>query len=95
MGRRVGKRSGRQSGLRQALIAQRERVLDRWPTSQPDAYLAALRAGEPVGMDSSELLRLGNSAGIPLRELEYGGSLRGALFTLDSDDRLTLCDETG
>ena len=87
------KQRRRSSGLRQALIAQREQFLDRWPTNTPDPYLAALRAGEPVGMDSAELLRLGDSAGIPLRELSYGGQLHGCMFTLDSDDRLTLCED--
>lgn len=42
----------RATRLRELLIAERERSLDRWLPSRPDERLAALRAGEAVIVSS-------------------------------------------
>ena len=89
----MGRRISRANGLREALTAQREKFLDRWPTGKPDARLAAMRAGEPLLLSSSDLLTLGGAAGVPIRDLSYGGRLRGATFVLDADDRLSVWDD--
>ena len=85
----MGRRISRSNGVRDALIAHREQFLDRWPTGQPDARLAAMRAGEPLLLASSDLLTLGSAAGVPLRDVSFGGRLHGATFLLDASGVLS------
>lgn len=85
----MGRRIQRNDGVRELLIAERERATERWPSSTPDAWLVALRAGDAVPVSSAQLMRALMRAGLPHRNYCYGGSAFGAVFLLNRDDRLT------
>ena len=89
----MGRRAVRSDGTRRRLIALREAQLRRWPPSSPDARLAALQAGEPVPVSSSEILRIGGASGISVRDVSYGGMLHSRMFILDADDDLIPTDD--
>jgi hypothetical protein len=83
------RRVSRNDGLRELLIAERERSLHRWPPSRPDEHLADLRAGRPVVVSVATLMCVLMHAGLPHRKFAYGGADWSKAFLLDEHDRLS------
>lgn len=78
------------SGLREALIAGRERSMRRWSDSGHDAAdLAALRDGRPVVVGARELMRATLFARLPCEHLGVDAGGCEQRFRLDVDDTLT------
>jgi hypothetical protein len=76
-------------GLRDVLIGERDRSLLRWEIpGKPDAFLTALRAGEPVLVSDAQLMCALMHAGMPADQFAYGGVEYGKRFVLDQQDRL-------
>ena len=95
-------RDRKRSGIRELLVADLEYRLPGSPKLPPpwsaprgwrSPFLDALRAGESVVVSSSQLLCDHIHAGLPDRQYAYGGPLHGRMFTLGSDDRLTLSED--
>lgn len=84
------KRVQRSDGLRELLIADRERSLRRWalPSGEPDEFLEDLRAHVPVVVSSAQLLCASTRAGLPHRDFCYGGRHWKTAFVLDEHDQL-------
>ncbi|WP_156661572.1 hypothetical protein [Mycobacterium sp. 852002-51163_SCH5372311] len=83
------KRVQRADGLRQLLIADRERSLQRWAVpGRRDEWLDDLRAHVPVVVSSAQLLCALMHAGLPYQQFAYGGADWGKSFVLDENDRL-------
>jgi hypothetical protein len=84
------RRIQRNDGLRDLLIAEWDRFMLRWRIpGRVSEYEEALKAGEPVGVSSSQLLRAFMHAGLPHRTLAYGGRDWGKSFVLDERDQLS------
>ncbi len=78
-------------GLRELLITDRERSLQRWPPppGKPDEFLDDLLAHVPVPVSSSQLLQALMHAGLPHSQFAYAGGEHGKTFVLDERDQLT------
>jgi hypothetical protein len=88
--KRARQRSG---GLREALIANQERSLERWAIpGKPDAFLAALRAGEAVVVSSAMVMGALIHARRPCDEYCFGGRYFRSTFLLDEHDELREVD---
>lgn len=84
------KRVSKSSGLRELLIADRERSLRRWAIpGRPDDFLDDLRAHVPVTVSSAQLLSALMGAGLPFRQYAFGGADYGRVFVLDGRDQLS------
>jgi hypothetical protein len=57
-------------------------------------YEKALKAGDPVGVSSSALLRVLMHAGLPHGQFAYGGADWHKTFVLDENDQLSEYTET-
>jgi hypothetical protein len=84
------RRIQRNDGLRDLLIAEWDRSMLRWRIpGRVSEHEEALKAGKPVVVSSSALLRAFMHAGLPYRNLAYGGRDWGKTFVLDERDQLT------
>jgi hypothetical protein len=86
------KRARQQSdGLRELLIADREKSLRRWAIpGRPDEFLEDLRAHVPVVVSSAQLMQALMHAGLPCDDYAYGGRYFQTSFVLDETDQLSL-----
>jgi hypothetical protein len=82
------RRTRRNSALRDALIASKSTFLQRWPTETGRIRLAALQAGEPVLVSSTEVFQALFRAGDP-EFARYARLDRSFVLTASND----LCDE--
>jgi hypothetical protein len=85
----VGRRVSRNDGLRQLLLEDYRRFLERWriPGEVYERELA-LESGAAVVVSSSQLLRAFIHGGLPHRTLAYGGRDWAKTFALDEHDQL-------
>ncbi|MCV7101541.1 hypothetical protein [Mycobacterium palustre] len=89
MARQVNKAA---SGLRKLLIADRQRGLKRWATSEPDGWLEDLGARVPVVVSSAQLMCALMHAGLPHKDYVFGGRYFKSTFILDEHDQLADLD---
>jgi len=97
------KRTKASSGMRELLIADREYRLPGCPPPPPwsaprgwrDELLKALKAGQPVVVDSSVLIRALLHAGLPCDDYCFGGQYYKANFLLDQRGQLSEYVEEG
>jgi hypothetical protein len=86
----MARRPSNNDGLRQLIIASRQRFWDRWRIRcEMGEFEAALKSGAAVLLDSSTLGSAFDLAGVPSRDYWYGGRYHGKVFRLDENDRLT------
>ena len=85
----MGRRVSRNDGLRQLLLVDYRRLLERWriPGKVYEREVA-LESDAAVVVSSSQLLRAFMHAGLPHRTLAYGGRDWGKIFLLDEHDQL-------
>jgi hypothetical protein len=85
----MARRPGNNSGLRNLLIADRERFMERWQIpGKPDEHLEALRAGEEVLVGSAQLMRALMHAGLRHDDFAFGGRHYKTVFVLGENDQL-------
>jgi len=85
----MARRVQRNDGLRDVLIAEWDRSMLRWRIPGRVCEEEALKAGEPVVLSSSALLRAFMHAGLPYRSYAFGCRDWGGTFVLDEHDRLS------
>jgi hypothetical protein len=78
------------SGLRQLILADHRRSLQRWRIpGRADELEDALESGAPVVVSASRLMRALLHARLPCDRLAFGGQDHGKVFLLDERDQLT------
>lgn len=86
----MGRRVGSTSGLRQLLLDEYRRSLERW--RKPGKVYEkeeALASGAPVVVVAADLMCALMHAGLPHSQYAFGGRDWGKAFLLDEHDRLT------
>jgi hypothetical protein len=84
------RRIQRNDGLRDLLVAEWDRSMLRWRIpGHVSEYEKALKAGERVGVSSSQLLCALMRAGLPHDAFAFGGRDWGKAFVLDERDQLS------
>lgn len=77
------------AGLRELLIAERERSSQRWHIpGRVCEYEEALRSGAAVGVSSAMLMRALFAARLPVDDFCHGGRYFKASFVLDERDQI-------
>ena len=90
------RRQQRSTGLRQVLIQEWDRGMARWRIpGRICEYEEALKAGKPVVVSSSSMLRAFMAAGLPTDRFAYGGPDWGKSFLLDERDQISEYVEEG
>jgi hypothetical protein len=85
----MARRVQRNDGLRDVLIAEWDRSMLRWRIpGRVCEHEEALKAGKPVVLASSALLRAFLHAGLPYSSYAFGGREWGKTFVLDEHDQL-------
>ena len=89
MARRLSSKAA-SGGLRELLIADRQRSSARWalPSGAPDEWLEDLRAGCSVVVSSGQLMKALAHGGLPCAQFCYGGADQGKVFVLDEGGEL-------
>jgi hypothetical protein len=83
------KRRQTETGLRQLLLDDHRRSLERWRIpGRVDERERALESGEPVTVPSAQMMCALMHAGMDYRPYAFGGVHADKLFELE-DDRLT------
>jgi hypothetical protein len=86
------RQNAKSDGLRQQLLADYRRRLERWRTpGKVYDKEVALASGAPVVVDSAAVMCALSHMGLPHGDYTYDGKHGQKLFVLDEFDRLTEC----